>query len=92
MSDHESDAPTPEETVGYDPLPELMLPQEVADYFRVTPYTLNAWLRKGAFPNAFKIGGSWRIPREEVRAYAKTLYGDRTGKRSPAVRRSPKEK
>lgn len=65
-----------------DPLPELMLPGEVAEYFRVTPYTLAAWLRKGAFPGAFKVGGSWRIHRDEVRAYAKSLAGDRTGKRA----------
>lgn len=66
-------------------LPAMMLPQEVAKYLRVTKDTIMRELSREAdleaagrprqFPNAFKLAGRWRIPREDAIAYAQSLYG-----------------
>jgi hypothetical protein len=78
-----TEAPEPSEVLDYIDLPDLALVDEVAKFFRVTGYTIKAWLRAGeAFPNAFKVSSSWRIPKEDALAYAKKLYGDREGERS----------
>lgn len=53
---------------------DIMLPAEVADYFRLGKFTMTLWLadpNKTAFPNSYKIGGNWRIPRSDVIALAK---------------------
>lgn len=84
-------APTPDETVGADSPPELMVPKEVAAYFRVRPNTVLEWLsRDDVFPGAFKIGGSWRIPREDVKEYSRRLRGDREGVIAPKTRNTRK--
>lgn len=87
-------APTPEESAGHQPLPDNMLPKEAAEYFRVKPFTILTWLRDPeVFPHAFKIANSWRIPREDVIAYAKRLQGDRSGSLTPrAESRNPRRK
>lgn len=80
-----STTPTPEDT-GADPLPQNMLPREAAEYFRVKPDSILVWLRDPeVFPNAFKIGGSWRIPRGDVVDYAQRLQGDRSGSIAPKI-------
>lgn len=81
--------PTPDDTPG---LPDLMLPREAAEYFRVRPLTISNWLRAGIFPNAFKLAGkNWRIPKEDVLAFAQSLRGDRDGERTPVVDRRRRE-
>lgn len=86
-------APTPDETAGTAGPPELMVPREVAAYFRVKPNTVLEWLgRNDVFPNAFKIGGSWRIPREDVKDYALRLRGDRDGLLAPKTRSGSRRK
>lgn len=48
---------------------DLMLPPEVADYFRVSEFTVKNWLndpKKQVLPRAFMLGGAWRIPRTDV--------------------------
>ena len=63
------------EFVRYADLPDLCKPEHIAAYFDVTKPTVMTWLRKNYFPEAFKIGGSYRIPKESVRAYAESKYG-----------------
>ena len=63
------------EFVRYSDLPDLCKPEHIAAYFDVTKPTVMTWLRSGKFPEAFKIGGSYRIPKESVRAYAESKYG-----------------
>lgn len=61
--------PTPPDDADTPVEHDLMLPKEVQDYFRIQDYTMKMWLgdpQKRAFPNSFKVGGRWRIPRTDV--------------------------
>lgn len=60
-----------------DDLPEICLPAEVMDFFRVGETTFKRWLKEGRFPNQFKVGNGWRIPRQDVLNFAEELYGKR---------------
>lgn len=44
---------------------ELLTVKEVASYLRVSRVTAWRWCQKGIIP-AFRIGRSWRIPRDEL--------------------------
>jgi excisionase family DNA binding protein len=44
---------------------ELLTVQEVADYLRVSRATAWRWCQEGIIP-AFRIGRTWRIPRDEL--------------------------
>jgi len=44
---------------------EVMTIKEIAEYLRVSYATIYRLIRKGALP-AFKIGGQWRIKKEEL--------------------------
>lgn len=82
------EGPLHEMMVDSDYHPDLMLPEEVADYMRVKPSTVKAWLRKKdpkVFKDAFKIGNAWRIPRANVLEVTKSLYGDDEGVRLPVA-------
>lgn len=46
---------------------ELLTPEEVAEWLRVTPDTIYRWLREGELP-AIKLGRLYRIPKAEVLA------------------------
>lgn len=68
--------PTPPDDADAPVEHDLMLLPEVCDYFRVKEYTATLWLRdpeKRAFPNAFKLGGTWRVPRSDVVDFARRL-------------------
>lgn len=68
-------------------LPEQMIPEEVAAYFSISRPVVMEWIRAGEFPNAYKISGQlWRIPSEDVRAYARKLYGGSSTSR-PTIQR-----
>lgn len=56
-------------------LRELNTPEEIAEFFRVSALIMRKWLRSDQFPNAFKIAGRWRIPRQDVLDLAQSLYG-----------------
>lgn len=64
-----------EKYLTYENLPELMLIDEVALFFRVTVPTAKKWLKDGSLPSSFKIGAGWRIPKEDVIAKAHSMYG-----------------
>lgn len=80
----DDDAPPTPEDVAQE-LPDLLLVDEAAAYFRVQRTTFVGWLRKGLLPDAYKIGGTWRIPKDAVRAHDRYLRGDRTGERTPTA-------
>jgi excisionase family DNA binding protein len=50
--------------------PHIMNPEEAAEYLRVTPQTVYRRLREGSLPGA-KVGGQWRILKEDLDAYLK---------------------
>jgi excisionase family DNA binding protein len=39
-------------------------PEEVAEYYDVSPETIRRMCRDGQIPGAIQIGRQWRIPRE----------------------------
>lgn len=43
--------------------------EDLADYLKVSPQTVRAWIRDGKL-HAVKFGRSWRIAEEEVRRIA----------------------
>lgn len=50
---------------------EMLTPQEVADYLKVSVETVWRWCRTDTLP-AVKIGKYWRIPRDELETFIKT--------------------
>lgn len=46
---------------------EMMTPEEVADWLRVSTKTIYRWLEDGKLP-ALRVGRTYRIPRSEVLA------------------------
>lgn len=59
----------------FENLPELCTVKELALFFRITVPTAKKWLNKNDLPSAFKIGGQWRIPKEDILALVKSMYG-----------------
>lgn len=41
-------------------------PEEIADYYAVSPETIRRMCREGQIPGAIQIGRQWRIPAEYV--------------------------
>lgn len=58
-------------------MPELCTAEELAEFFRITKPTSLSWLKENRLPNAFKVGGRWRIPKEDILELAKSMYGKR---------------
>ena len=54
---------------------ELLTVKEVADYLRVSRVTAWRWCQQGLLP-AFRIGRSWRIPRDELLELKETAVAD----------------
>jgi excisionase family DNA binding protein len=44
---------------------DILTAEEVANYFRVHPYTVKRLARAGKLPG-FKIGGQWRFDYKEI--------------------------
>ena len=53
------------------PNDEMLTPQEVADYLKVSVETVWRWCRNDRLP-AIKIGKYWRIPHDELETFIKT--------------------
>jgi excisionase family DNA binding protein len=50
-------------------LEDVMKISEIANRVKVNGNTVTRWCNKGYFPNAFRVGSSWRIPRTDVENY-----------------------
>lgn len=50
-------------------LEDVMKISEIAKKVMVGGNTVTRWCSKGYFPNAFRVGSSWRIPRTDVENY-----------------------
>ena len=50
-------------------LEDVMKIGEISKKVKVTDSTVTRWLNKGYFPNAFRVGSSWRIPRIDLENY-----------------------
>lgn len=53
---------------------ELLTPKEVAEILRVSPRTVQRWVKEGKLW-AVRVGRLWRIPREALREF---LSGEQT--------------
>lgn len=68
-------------------MPSHLTTCEVARILRVHRNTVSKMLGAGRFPNAFRLGNQWRIPRADVDA---VVSSGRSGdKRPPGVPESP---
>lgn len=56
-------------------MPDICTPDQLASYFQITKPTAIEWLKRGKLPEAFKIGGRWRIPKSAIIKLAHELYG-----------------
>lgn len=72
-----SDNITPRVVNGPDDLPAMCLVPEVAQFFRQTDKVIRKWIGDGRFPNAYKEGKAFLIPKEDVINYAEQKYGQR---------------
>lgn len=63
------------EGLSIEAMPEICTVDELAEFFRVTRPTAIKWLKEDKLPEAFKIGGRWRIPKENILALAQSMYG-----------------
>ncbi len=43
----------------------ILTAEEVAEYFRIHPYTVKRLARAGKLPG-FKIGGQWRFKKQDI--------------------------
>lgn len=53
-------------------LPDIMTTKEVADKLKIESGTVSKWCLEKKFPNAFRAGRNWRIPRADVEAFIRT--------------------
>ncbi|MDN5745502.1 MAG: helix-turn-helix domain-containing protein [Nocardioidaceae bacterium] len=67
----------PREILTVDDLPENVLIPEAAQFFRISELICRRWVRDGHFPNAWKSGRAYIIPRQDVLDHAQKLYGRR---------------
>jgi|3_EtaG_2_1085321.scaffolds.fasta_scaffold04048_7 excisionase family DNA binding protein len=51
---------------------DLMTPEELADYLKVSLRTIYSYAQKGKIP-AFKIVGQWRFDRDEIESWLESL-------------------
>lgn len=53
----------------------LLTPEQVAEFFQVTPYTVREWLKDGKLPGT-KPTGRWRVKQSDVIEFANQKYGE----------------
>ena len=61
---------------GWDELPATMKPQQVQKTIQISRATFCRLVASGNLPGAKKVGDSWRISRDQLRAY---FEGQRSG-------------
>ncbi len=57
--------------MGINNLPEIMTPQQLAEFLQVSDQTIKRALKSGDLIG-FKVGRDWRIEKEEVVKWLKT--------------------
>jgi excisionase family DNA binding protein len=50
-------------------MPEVMTPQQTQELLQISRATFFRWVQAGKLPGAVKIGDSWRVMRDQLRAY-----------------------
>ena len=53
----------------WDELPEVMKPEQVQKKIQISRATFFRLVQSGKLPGAKKVGDSWRISRDKLRAY-----------------------
>ena len=57
------------ENIPWDELPEVMKPEQVQQKIQISRTTFFRLVQSGKLPGAKKVGDSWRIDRDQLRAY-----------------------
>ncbi len=57
--------------MGINNLPEILTPQQLAEFLQVSDQTIKRALKTGSLVG-FKVGRDWRIEKEEVVKWLKT--------------------
>ena len=57
------------ENIPWDELPEVMKPEQVQQKIQISRTTFFRLVQSGNLPGAKKVGDSWRISRDQLRAY-----------------------
>ena len=57
------------ENIPWDELPEVMKPEQVQQKIQISRTTFFRLVQSGNLPGAKKVGDSWRIDRDQLRAY-----------------------
>lgn len=70
-------APEAREILSIADLPDLARVEEVASFFRSTVPIVRTWIKKGKFPNSYKQGRGYIIPKQDVISLMETMYGKR---------------
>lgn len=53
--------------------PEIMTPDQVAEYLQIHVETARRYMRIGKIPKAFQLGREWRLRRVDLEAYVAAL-------------------
>ena len=52
-----------------DTLPEFLTPEQTQDVLQIGRATFFRWVKDNKLPGAVKIGNSWRVNRQQLKAY-----------------------
>ena len=58
-------------SITFESAPECLTPGQVQELLQVSRATFFRLVERGELPGAVKIGGSWRVWRDKLRAYMK---------------------
>lgn len=59
----------PKKTVSFKDAPEIMTPDQVQAVLQISRATFFRWVAEDKLPGAVKIGDSWRVTRDVLKAY-----------------------
>jgi len=59
------------EKITWNNAPDVLTPKQVQDLLQISRPTIFRLLAKGELPGAVKLGGSWRIDREQLHDHFK---------------------
>ena len=58
--------------------PEILTPKQVQELLQISRATFFRWLEQGELPGAVKVGGAWRVLRDQLRAGLELKSSERT--------------
>lgn len=59
----------PKQAVSFEDMPEIMTPAQVQTVLQISRATFFRWVAEDKLPGAVKIGDSWRVTRDVLKAH-----------------------